>query len=588
MGGLLQSTHGEFEPWTGGRPLYDWSGLDSTWVTKSKSPNQLRPTSSSGAQKSYNYRQKGLNTSFDRGSDLSVFQTALLKKLQDTGLDTITYMPHPKDPKDMVSVLQYYASFTLDTVREHAKRLVPLYDQYDDANNRTATMCLLDSLAPGLANTIEKKRLESDSFAVMWMILLQTIQSTSVEVYELLKKSIKDRKPKQYAGQNLSKLAEDFRDDAKKLTIARFYDHGLTLTMMKIFLEAGGDGCCAENFRYKIYPWIEQMEEAMLTIWFMEKDDQDAHMLKKELTYRQITDQVESSYINLLNKEEWMPAKNAAPSKFGANKATTKMMTKAEIMALVQQSGYPKQQDKSCFNCGEMGHWKRVCPKLKGYKSKSDGNRQHQQDAGKGPIQKSWKLIAPKSGEQETKQNVSGRTFHWCSKCKRSSATHGTSRHTGGNGGGDNAQTQVNMGVPLLQDPSVWHIPLPLHSGDKTFPNVSLNVPFVLLTSVLLIVLYALRMLLTVIGTKNQIWSDSAAVWQAVVTLFIRNGPIMMETIESLWYYLSQSLAPLLWINLLALSLSYWRDKDKDMDTHSRHEKRAESQHRRRYDAKRG
>jgi hypothetical protein len=39
---------------------------------------------------------------------------------------------------------------------------------------------------------------------------------------------------------------------------------------------------------------------------------------------------------------------------------------------------------------------------------------------------------------------------------------------------------------------------------------------------------------------------------------------------------------------LLALSLSYWRDKDKDMDTHSRHEKRAESQHRRRYDAKRG
>jgi hypothetical protein len=35
----------------------------------------------------------------------------------------------------------------------------------------------------------------------MWMILLQTIQSTSVEVYELLKKSIKDRKPTQYAGQ---------------------------------------------------------------------------------------------------------------------------------------------------------------------------------------------------------------------------------------------------------------------------------------------------------------------------------------------------------------------------------------------------
>jgi hypothetical protein len=100
----------------GGRPLYDWSGLDSTWVTKSKSLNQLHPTSLSGAQKSYNYCQKGLKTSFDCGCDLSVFQTALLKKLQDTGLDTITYMPHPKDPNDMVSILQYYSSFTLDTV----------------------------------------------------------------------------------------------------------------------------------------------------------------------------------------------------------------------------------------------------------------------------------------------------------------------------------------------------------------------------------------------------------------------------------------------------------------------------------------
>jgi hypothetical protein len=39
---------------------------------------------------------------------------------------------------------------------------------------------------------------------------------------------------------------------------------------------------------------------------------------------------------------------------------------------------------------------------------------------------------------------------------------------------------------------------------------------------------------------------------------------MMMGTIEEAWYYISWSLAPLLWINLLALSLSYWRDKDTD------------------------
>jgi hypothetical protein len=271
-------------------------------------------------------------------------------------------------------------------------------------------MCLLDSLAPRLSNTIEKNHLESDSFAVMWMILLQMIQSTSFEVYELLKKSIKDCKPTQYAGQNLSKLAEEFRDDTKKLMITRFYDHGLTSTMLKIFLEAGGNGHCAENFWCKIYQWIKQMEEAMLTIQFMEMDDQDANTLKKELTYHQITDQVESCYLNLLNKGEWMPATNAAPFKFGTNKAMTKMMTKAKIMALVQQSGYLKQQDKSCFECGEIGHWKRDCPKLKGNKNKSNGNH-YQQDAGKGPIQKSWKLVEPTSGEPETKQKCQWKDF---------------------------------------------------------------------------------------------------------------------------------------------------------------------------------
>jgi hypothetical protein len=85
----------------------------------------------------------------------------------------------------------------LDTVGEHAKHLVPLYDQYNDANDRTAIMYLLDSLAPRLANTMKKKHHKLESFAVEWMILLWMNQSTSVEVYELLKKLIKDCKPTQ-------------------------------------------------------------------------------------------------------------------------------------------------------------------------------------------------------------------------------------------------------------------------------------------------------------------------------------------------------------------------------------------------------
>jgi hypothetical protein len=40
--------------------------------------------------------------------------------------------------------------------------------------------------------------------------------------------------------------------------------------------------------------------------------------------------------------------------------------------------------------------------------------------------------------------------------------------------------------------------------------------------------LFALRMIITIIGAKSQIWNDSASIWQAVITFFIRNGPMMM------------------------------------------------------------
>jgi hypothetical protein len=56
--------------------------------------------------------------------------------------------------------------------------------------------------------------------------------------------------------------------------------------------------------------------------------------------------------------------------------------------------------------------------------------------------------------------------------------------------------------------------------------------------------LFALRMIFAVISAKNQTWSeDSAAIWQPIITFFIRNGCMMMEMIEEAWYYISQSLA---------------------------------------------
>jgi len=50
----------------------------------------------------------------------------------------------------------------------------------------------------------------------------------------------------------LTLLAKHFRDDAKILSVAGFYDHSLTLDMLKIFLKAGGKGELAENFCFAL------------------------------------------------------------------------------------------------------------------------------------------------------------------------------------------------------------------------------------------------------------------------------------------------------------------------------------------------
>ena len=282
------------------------------------------------SQKSYNHRTSGLTRKFSKGDDLLTFQSALIDRLEDNGMDTTTYMPHPKHPTatKMVSVVLWHSSFNMEKVKEHSDRQAALWDDYDKANDKTATDCLIASLQTELGITIKKKKRKEDTFAVVWMTLLRTIQSSSFEVYEIIKTRIKSRRVSHYAGQDLSLLATDFQDDAKLLTKAGFYDHSLTLVMLKMFLEAGGDGRSAENFRYKLQGWIEDMAEAIFQIRFMTDEEKEEYIEKNDLTYRDITDKVEGRYRDCVDANEWSPAKNvrdakAPPATFGANVAAS-------------------------------------------------------------------------------------------------------------------------------------------------------------------------------------------------------------------------------------------------------------------------
>jgi len=138
FGGLILTSRGDWEVWTGGKPKPDWSSLDVSASQMYKSLNQLRSSYASSAQKGYNYRKEGLLDKFDHGNDVTLFQNDVMKHLKDTGMDSITYMPDPEDPNKMISVVVDHSRFTIESVRAHSQVQVPLYDEYDSMNDSAA------------------------------------------------------------------------------------------------------------------------------------------------------------------------------------------------------------------------------------------------------------------------------------------------------------------------------------------------------------------------------------------------------------------------------------------------------------------
>jgi hypothetical protein len=282
-GGVLSNPDGKWDVWTGGKPKYDWSGLDINAATTFESPNQLRSTYASSAQKGYNYRKTGLQIKFGHDNDLTSFQDAVMDHLTDTGMDSISYLPDPKDATKMISIITSHSRFTISSMRTHSGTLEPLFDDYDRMNDKAAKRFLLDSLSKELGALIKKKTQDDDTFVIVWMLILQSIQSMSIEVFKEIKNHIKSRHPLQYSGENLAKLGKHFVDDATLLESASQYNHNLMLHMVKIFLQAGGEGKLAEDFRHEICTLKKSVSDELLKIRFMTKDDADNHMVQKLL-----------------------------------------------------------------------------------------------------------------------------------------------------------------------------------------------------------------------------------------------------------------------------------------------------------------
>ena len=208
-----------------------------------------------------------------------------------------------------------------------------------------------------------------DVFPTVWMIVVKSIMSTSIERFDSMKNKLKRIVPSSYPGQNLRLMASDIRRLAKELTSAGQYDHNLTLNILNNFLLAGGESSIAEGFRFPLRGKKTMLESELLKTPFMSSAEADKSMLEKELSYKDICNFAVDEYRRLFDQGEWLPSKNARdskapPSGFGINVAqchpVETPLTNAQVLALIQQQAHqagggsqsgPKQG--TCHNCGQ-------------------------------------------------------------------------------------------------------------------------------------------------------------------------------------------------------------------------------------------
>ena len=205
--------------WTGGKPNDTWTDLDDPTITRPKHQEQHRSYYYSTAAKDARYRRYGLETKFSRKDSLPDFLTNLEKKLINCGLDTITYVRDPMaGTSEMISVLEHYPRLDIKCVRESIKDYQPSWDDWDRSNDADAKKVLFNSLEQSLHDELQRATKEESPFAVVFMQFVDKIQVMTFDWVDKIKDRIKARKATDYAGQSISLLCDDLRNNTQRKT----------------------------------------------------------------------------------------------------------------------------------------------------------------------------------------------------------------------------------------------------------------------------------------------------------------------------------------------------------------------------------
>ena len=502
----------------GGKPKPDWSGIEDL-STRTMSDLCFRSLDPVAGQKSLHYRTKPLNTRFETKDSISDFQENVWDHLTKYGLDTIGYLPDPREPGARVlCVVTKHAQFTGDMtmVQILAAKTLSKFDKWDKKNNSEAQSFLIDSLSDtvkkGFKPFYDKTK---DSFAMIWLKLIHYLVTSNSRTFDKLKDDIRKIKPQNYSGQNIEMMSTDYIEKSNELTNAGYFEVSLILNMVDGFLCASPDA--KGTFHFNMNNVRSKVERLQRLTVFMSKQEQLANYAVEKVAVKDICFDAVKDYKTLCDANLWEPKKLPRDRQGPVTQTAQLAMINKQVHNLIanmpnnsttqnnnkRSSGNSEKKGKggkkgngnkggnsgnsgNCYNCGEPGHTANNCPKPRATPDERKIIRHKNLPA--------WRMKAPRHGDSHTK-TVDSKTYYWCDKCENWTTTHNTQSHgkgfqkrSGKRSGKKNSNFSPETNLTSFE-PELWLAQVDVEEKENhTFSlfNIIKYLYFVLTTALLL------------------------------------------------------------------------------------------------------
>ena len=403
MGDIVLS-YKTYEPWTGGKPKADWSGLVAD-AGKVPLPTQLRPVGSKAATALIK-RSEGIfadaKSKFKSKGDLDYFCRSLHQFFKMHGMDTISYRKDPQDTTKMISVFTDYPCLSSTVVKSQTEWIRSCYDDYDKQNDDSARECFLNSLSDSLKKEIQTKTKPDDLFVDVFVTFVENERPLSGNLYASMEKKVLSLHISKYQGANVKAMATSTREMIQELVRARAWDSVKNTTLCRIFATASANN---PEYTNPMYHLLDKVKCEVLKIINMTNVQKLEHMIEVKASHDDILNTATDLYNEqtIEGMERWPAMINSRDLK-----APTALL-----------SQIPDR---------ENGNGRRRTNKHKDkFNRQSKGGKQGKHK-GPSPSDKPAKMV---NGQPVYEKKFFGRLHQWCAKCNRWTTSHSTATHVG-------------------------------------------------------------------------------------------------------------------------------------------------------------